>query len=68
MTKQTDNGVGSKSENGAAMSAADLEQVVGGVDRPVFRNALDNSAASQAKSASIGEMKSLQVGTPVFRT
>ncbi len=49
MTKQTDNGVGS-SENGAAMSAADLEQVVGGVDRPVFRNALDNSSASQAKS------------------
>jgi hypothetical protein len=50
------------------LSDADLEQVIGGVDTPVFRNALDNSAARQAKSASIGEMKSLQVETPVFRT
>ena len=45
-----------------------LEQVVGGVDKAIFRNVIDNSAASQVKSASIGEMKSLQVGTPVFRT
>ena len=68
MTKQIDNADGSKAENEAAMSDADLEQVTGGVDTPVFRNVLDNSTASQAKSASIGEVKSIQVGTPVFRS
>ncbi len=50
---------------------AELEHVVGGkVDTPVFRTVLDNSAASQirsrAPSASVGEMKSLQVGRPIF--
>lgn len=50
------------------LTDADLDQVIGGADTPLFRNTLDNSTASQAKSASIGEIKSLQVGTPVFRT
>ncbi len=54
------------------LSDAELEQVVGGVDTPVFRTVLDNSAASQirsrAPSASVGEMKSIQIGSAVFRT
>ena len=52
----------------SVLSDADLEQIVGGVDAPVFRTVLDTSSASQAKSASVGETKSLRVGTPVFRT
>ena len=52
------------------LSDAELEQVVGGVDTPVFRTVLDNSAASQtasrAPSASIGEMKTITIGHPIF--
>ena len=52
------------------LSDAELDQVVGGVDTPVFRNALETSAASQAtsraRSASIGEMKPISVGHPTF--
>ncbi len=53
------------------LSDAELEQVVGGnVGTPVFRTVLDNSAASQiasrAPSASVGEMKTITIGRPVF--
>lgn len=52
------------------LTDAELEQVIGGVNRPFFRTVLDMSAASQVvsrtPSASVGEMKPITLGHPVF--